>query len=104
MAKKGGPVTPGTVLYDQFMEPNDISQNKLAGHIKVPVTRIHDIIHGRRGITADTALRLAIFFGTTPEYWMGLQTDYDLEVTTKSKLAKIKKEVVKKGKAPAKRK
>jgi antitoxin HigA-1 len=95
MARKRGPVTPGDVLFNEFMLPHEISQNKLAGHIKVPVTRIHDIIHGRRGITADTALRLGMFFATTPEYWMGLQTDYDLKVATKEKLAQIKKDVKK---------
>jgi antitoxin HigA-1 len=72
-------VHPGEVLREEFMRPFEISQYALAKSIAVPVTRIADICHERRGVTADTALRLARFFGTTAKFWTGLQGDYDLE-------------------------
>lgn len=73
------PITPGDILLKEFLEPLEISQNKLARDIDVSVTRVNDIIHDRRGITADTALRLGAYFGTTPEFWINLQTRYDLK-------------------------
>ena len=73
------PITPGEILLKEFLEPLGISQNKLARDIDVSITRVHDIIHGKRGITADTALRLGAYFGTTPEFWINLQTRYDLK-------------------------
>ena len=73
------PITPGEILLKEFLEPMGISQNKLARDIDVPITRINDIIHAKRGITVDTALRLATYFGTTPEFWINLQTRYDLK-------------------------
>lgn len=73
------PITPGEILLKEFLEPMGISQNKLARDIDVAITRINDIIHGKRGITADTALRLGAYFGTTPEFWINLQTRYDLK-------------------------
>src|ERR1700676_5103744 len=69
---------PGVMLREEFVIPLRISQNALAMKIRVPATRIGDIIHGRRGITPDTALRLARFFGNSPEFWMNLQQMYDL--------------------------
>jgi addiction module HigA family antidote len=71
-------IPPGEILLEEFLIPLEISQNKLARDIDVPVGRINEIIKGKRAITADTALRLAKFFGTTPELWLNLQTDYDL--------------------------
>lgn len=74
------PIPPGEILWEEFMEPLGISQNRLSRDIDVPVTRIHHIIHGKRSITADTALRLALYFDTTPELWLNLQSDYDLRL------------------------
>src|SRR5580698_3693652 len=69
---------PGEMLRDEFLTPLGIAQNALAMKIRVPATRIGDIIHGRRAITPDTALRLARFFGNSPEFWLNLQQMYDL--------------------------
>lgn len=69
---------PGEILREEFLIPLGISQNALAMKVRVPATRIGDIIHGRRAITTDTALRLARFFGNSPEFWMNLQQQYDL--------------------------
>ena len=81
MARSLEPIAPGEILLEEFLNPMGISQNKLARDIDVPVVRINDIVHGRRGITADSALRLAKYFGTTPEFWLNLQTRFDLKVT-----------------------
>ncbi len=78
MGKKLEPVSPGEIILEEFMKPLGISQNRLARNLDVPVARINDIIHGRRAITADTALRLGKFFGTSPVLWLNLQTEYDL--------------------------
>ncbi len=72
-------VHPGEVLLEEFLKPLGISQNKLARDISVPPRRINEITLGKRAITADTALRLARYFGTTAQFWMGLQDDYELE-------------------------
>ena len=85
--RKLDPILPGEILWKEFLEPLGISQNKLARDIDVPVTRIGDIIHGRRGITADSALRLAVYFGTTPEFWLNLQTRHDLKVSKRESAA-----------------
>ena len=71
-------IPPGEILLEEFMKPLNISQNKLSRDINVPVGRINDIVHDRRSITANTALRFGKFFGTTPDFWLGLQLDYDL--------------------------
>ena len=71
---------PGKILLQQYLEPQKISQNKLARAIKVPPRRINEIIHEKRGITADTSVRLAIYFGGSASYWMHLQAEYDLEL------------------------
>lgn len=76
-------VHPGEVLLEEFLNPMGISQNKIARDIGVPPRRINEIVHGKRAITADTALRLARYFGTSEGFWMGLQTDYDLEEARK---------------------
>ena len=72
-------VHPGEVLLEEFLVPMDISQNRIAREIGVPPRRINEIVHGKRAVTADTALRLARFFGTSEAFWMGLQADFDLE-------------------------
>lgn len=84
--KQFPPIHPGEILYEDLMKPLGLSQNKLAEELGVDPGRINQIVAGRRGITADTALRLARYFGTTPEFWMNLQARYDLEVT-KDKIA-----------------
>ncbi len=73
------PIHPGEILAEEFLAPLDISQNRLAVAIGVPPRRINEIVHGKRRITADTALRLARYFGTTDRFWLNLQTRYDLE-------------------------
>ncbi len=74
------PIHPGEILMEEFLSPLEISQNRLAVAIGVPPRRINEIVHGNRRITADTALRLARYFGTTDRFWLNLQTRYDLEV------------------------
>jgi addiction module HigA family antidote len=73
-------VHPGEILLEEFLKPMGISQNHLALEIHVPARRINEIVLGKRRITADTALRLALFFGTSAKFWLGLQMDYDLDV------------------------
>ena len=72
-------VHPGEVLLEEFLKPMGLSQNRIAREVGVPPRRINEIVLGKRAITADTALRLARFFGTSESFWMGLQADYDLE-------------------------
>ena len=74
------PIHPGEILAEEFLAPLEISQNRLAVAIGVPPRRINEIVHGKRRITADTALRLARYFGTTDRFWLNLQIRYDLEV------------------------
>src|ERR1700691_5635634 len=93
MAKKLKPVHPGEILSEDFMKPYALSMNKLALELRVPVTRIADIVAERRGITSDTALRLARYFKTTPQSWLNLQTKYDLESIADDKLAQIERDV-----------
>ncbi len=78
MSKILDPIPPGEILLEEFMKPLGVSQNKLARDIDVAVARINDIVHGRRSITADTALRLGKYFGTSPELWLGLQMEFDV--------------------------
>ena len=80
MAKKMPPVHPGEILAEEFLAPLGMIQYRLAKGIGVPPRRINEIVHGTRALTADTALRLARFFGTSPEFWVNLQTHFDLEV------------------------
>lgn len=80
MRKKLKPVHPGEILREEFMIPLGLSMNRIAIDLRVPVTRIAEIVKEKRGITADTALRLARYFGISPNFWMNLQTRYDLEV------------------------
>ena len=72
-------IHPGEVLLEEFLVPMGLSQNRIAREIGVPPRRINEIVHGKRAVTADTALRLARYFGTSEAFWMGLQADYDLE-------------------------
>jgi addiction module HigA family antidote len=78
--RKSPPIHPGELLLEEFLEPLGISQYRLAKDMSVPPRRINEIVHGTRSITADTALRLARFFGTSERFWLNLQTRYDLEV------------------------
>jgi addiction module HigA family antidote len=73
------PIHPGETLREDFLRPLNLTANRLAMELMVPVTRVNDIVRGKRAITADTALRLARYFGTTPQFWMNLQANYDLE-------------------------
>jgi len=77
--KKLNNIHPGEVLLEEFLIPMEINQNRLAREISVPPRRINELVLGKRGITADTALRLARYFGTIEKFWLGLQDDYDLE-------------------------
>ena len=81
MAKRLRNIHPGEILLEEFLEPMGISQNALARATGVPPRRINEIVLGKRALTADTALRLAAFFGTSEGFWLGLQADYDLEET-----------------------
>ncbi len=81
VTKRWDPVHPGEVLMEEFLKELGVSQHKLALAIGVPPRRINEIVHGKRRVTADTALRLAKFFGTTPGFWLNLQTMYDLDVS-----------------------
>ena len=93
MKKKLYPVHPGEVLLEEFLKPMDISQNRLALNIGVPPRRINEIVLGKRGIAADTALRLARFFGTSAEFWTGLQSQYDLDITADELGERLEQEV-----------
>ena len=84
-SKKLAPIHPGEVLLEEFLKPLEISQYRLAKGLSVPPRRINEIVHGQRGISADTALRLARFFGTTERFWLNLQARFDLE-TEKDRL------------------
>jgi addiction module HigA family antidote len=78
MTKPLEPIPPGEILLEEYLKPLGISQNRLSRDIDIPVSRVSEIVHGARTITADTALRLGEYFGTSPELWLNLQTDYDL--------------------------
>ncbi len=91
--KKHPPVHPGEILLHEFLEPLGISQYRVARDIHVPPRRINEIIHGLRSISADTALRLARFFGTTDRFWMNLQSRYDLEIERDRLGNRLEKEV-----------
>jgi antitoxin HigA-1 len=80
MSRKLTPIHPGEVLLEYFLEPFELSQYRLAKDISLPPRRINEIVHGTRSVTADTALRLARYFGTTEQFWLNLQAHYDLEV------------------------
>jgi len=94
MATKLTPITPGDVLLEEFLKPMKITQNKLAKDINVPANRVSQIIHGKREITADTALRLGKYFGIEPEFWLNLQVRYNMKIA-KIKVGKIIEKEVK---------
>ena len=91
--KKLPPIHPGEILIEEFLKPMGISQYRLAKDISVPPRRINEIVHGKRAITADTALRLGRFFKMSPQFWLNLQTRYDLEVTEDLLADRLVKEV-----------
>jgi len=91
--KKILPIHPGEVLLEEFLKPMGLSQNKIALDIRVPARRINEIILGKRRITPDTALRLAKYFHMSPQFWLGLQMDYDLDTAEDQYAEKIEKEV-----------
>jgi antitoxin HigA-1 len=88
--KKIPNIHPGEILFEEFLKPMDISQNKVARDIGVPPRRINEIVHGNRAITADTAVRLAKYFKVSESFWMGLQSDYDIEEARRNLGRKLK--------------
>ena len=84
---------PGETLHEDFLKPLDLSVNKLALELRVPATRLSEIVHGRRSITADTALRLGRYFNTTPKFWLNLQAAYDLAVVPEASAREIERAV-----------
>ena len=91
MPRKLKPITPGEVLLEEFLNPLGISQSKLARDLRVSVGRVNDIVQGKRAITADTALRLSVYFNMTPEFWMNLQNHYELKLAKQNLLPKIER-------------
>ncbi len=91
--RKLHPVHPGEILLEEFLKPKELSQHRLALNIGVPARRINEIVLGKRRITADTALRLARFFGISAEFWLGLQSQYDLDVTADELSDRLEREV-----------
>ena len=87
------PIHPGEVLLEEFLLPMGLSQNQLALAIRVPARRINEIVHGKRRMTADTALRLARYFKMAPQFWLGLQMDFDLDVAEDALGARLDREV-----------
>src|ERR1700723_1072934 len=92
--RERAPIHPGELLREDFLTPMGLSANALAIALRVPVTRISEIVRERRGITADTALRLARYFGTTPDFWMGMQVSYDLALASSHAAVRIYAEVI----------
>jgi len=84
---------PGETILEDFLKPLSMSVTQLAGHLAIPAGRLNDIVRGRRESTADTALRLARYFNMTPEFWMGLQADYDLRVAQRERQRDIERAV-----------
>ena len=92
-AKKLPPMHPGEVLQHEFIEPMGLSQNKLAQALHVPARRINEIVLGKRSITADTALRLSRYFNNSPQFWLGLQMEFELDIAEDKLEDKLKKEI-----------
>jgi len=99
MPKLLPPIHPGETIKEDVLNPLNMSVNQLAKALAVDAARLNDIVRGRRGITADTALRLARYLGTSAEFWVGLQADYELRAARQAKLKRIEQEVTPKGKA-----
>jgi len=93
MKKTLKPIHPGEVLSEEFLKPMSLSQNRLALNLGVHARRINEIVLGKRSISADTALRLAKFFGNSAEFWLGIQAQYDLDVTTQTLGERLDREV-----------
>jgi addiction module HigA family antidote len=91
--KRLAPIHPGEVLLAEFLEPLGLSQYRVAKDLKVPARRINEIVHGDRAVTADTALRLARYFGTSDRFWLNLQTAYDLDVERDRLGARLERDV-----------
>ncbi len=91
--KKLKPIHPGEVLLEEFLKPLGLSQNRLALDIGVHPRRINEIVLGKRSMTADTALRLSRYFGNSPQFWLGLQTDYDLDLAEDKLGSRLKREI-----------
>jgi addiction module HigA family antidote len=91
--RKMKPIHPGEILLEEFLKPMGLSQNRLANDIGVPPRRINEIVHGKRRVTADTALRLAHYFKMSPQFWLGLQMDYDLDIEEDKLSKRLEKEV-----------
>ena len=91
--KKLPPIHPGEILIEEFLKPMGLSQYRLAKDISVPPRRINEIVHGKRSISADTALRLGRYFGISPQFWLNLQARFDLEVTEDLLAERLDKEV-----------
>lgn len=91
--KKLAPISPGEILMEEFLTPMGITQNRLALDIRVPPRRINEIVQGKRRITPDTALRLARYFDMSPQFWLGLQMDFDLDMAEDELAEKIEREV-----------
>ena len=91
--KKIEPIHPGEILLEEFLQPLNLSQNALAKGIVVPPRRVNEIVNKKRSITADTALRLSLFFGSTPDFWLNLQSKYDLEVAKDKSYEKLVSEI-----------
>lgn len=94
MLEKIPPIHPGEILLDEFLVPLGVSQYRLAKDISVPPRRINEIVQGKRSVTADTALRLARYFGTTEQFWLNLQAHYDLEVEKDRLGDRLSREVI----------
>jgi antitoxin HigA-1 len=94
MAKRLAPVHPGEILLEEFLEPMELSQYRLAKDIHVPARRINEIVHGTRSISADTALRLARYFGTSERFWLNLQAQFDLDTAYERSGERIEREVM----------
>ena len=91
--RKIKPLHPGEVLFEEFLKPMNLSQNRLGLDLGVPPRRINEIVHGKRRISADTALRLGRYFGMSPQFWLGLQMDHDLDVEEDRLGKQLKREV-----------
>jgi len=93
MKKKLSPITPGEILLEEFLTPMAISQNRLAREINVPPNRVNQIINGKREITADTALRLGLYFGIEPEFWLNLQVRYNMKLVVMESGKQLRREI-----------
>jgi len=87
------PIHPGEVLREEFLEPLEMSAHALAQALRVPAPRVNDLVRERRSVTPDTALRLARYFGTTPQFWLNLQASYDLKIVLREEGKRIEREV-----------